>query len=58
MPIITVVATPEPDGPPSRNEDSTTARPALLGLPPMAAKREVDEELAGARLVEEGAVDA
>src|SRR5437899_9504480 len=37
-PIITVVATPEPDGPPSRNEESTTARPALLGLPPMALR--------------------
>ncbi len=34
---MTVVATPEPDGPPSRNDDSTTARPALLCLPPIAA---------------------
>src|SRR5579862_335295 len=33
-PIVTVVATPEPEGPPSRNEASTTARPALVGLPP------------------------
>src|SRR3954453_14342591 len=37
VPIITVVATPDPDGPPSRNDESTTARPALFGLPPMAA---------------------
>jgi TRAP-type uncharacterized transport system fused permease subunit len=29
VPIITVVATPEPDGPPSRKDDSTTVRPAL-----------------------------
>ena len=35
--MVTVVATPEPDGPPSRNEDSTTERPAALRLPPMAA---------------------
>ncbi len=35
--MVTVVATPEPDGPPSRNDDSTTARPAALRLPPMAA---------------------
>ncbi len=35
VPIITVVATPEPDGPPSRNDDATTARPALEGLLPM-----------------------
>ena len=34
---MTVVATPEPDGPPRRNDDSTTVRPALLGLPPMSA---------------------
>src|SRR5215468_7349148 len=37
VPIITVVATPEPDGPPNRNEDATTARPALDGLPPITA---------------------
>ena len=36
-PIVTVVATPEPDGPPSRNEDSTTVRPALLALLPIIA---------------------
>ena len=35
--MVTVVATPEPDGPPSRNDDSTTARPAELRRPPMAA---------------------
>ena len=35
--MVTVVATPEPDGPPSRNEESTTVRPALLGLPPISA---------------------
>src|SRR5690349_17714233 len=37
VPIITVVATPEPEGPPSRNDESTTARPALLGLRPIKA---------------------
>src|SRR5215217_2100035 len=37
VPIMTVVATPDPDGPPSRNDDNTTARPALLGLRPMRA---------------------
>ena len=36
--MATVVATPDPDGPPIRNEDSTTARPAELRLPPIAAK--------------------
>jgi hypothetical protein len=36
-PRVTVVATPEPEGPPRRNEDSTTVRPALVGLPPIAA---------------------
>ena len=35
--MVTVVATPEPDGPPIRNDESTTARPAALRLPPMAA---------------------
>ncbi len=38
VPSVTVVATPEPDGPPSRKEDSTTVRPALAALPPVAAK--------------------
>jgi hypothetical protein len=37
VPMVTVVATPEPDGPPSRNDDSTTARPAALGWPFMAS---------------------
>ena len=54
---MTVVATPEPDGPPSRNDDSTTVRPALFGLPPIDGEREVDEELAGAGLRQERAVD-
>src|SRR3979490_1375168 len=36
-PLATVVAAPAPDGPPSRNEESTTVRPALLGLPPIIA---------------------
>src|SRR5687768_2917569 len=36
-PSVTVVATPEPEGPPSRNEPITTARPALDGLPPISA---------------------
>ena len=31
-----MVATPDPDGPPSRNEASTTVRPAPVGLPPIA----------------------
>src|SRR5215470_3019694 len=37
-PIVTVVATPDPDGPPSRNDASTTARPALVGFPPSSEK--------------------
>ena len=37
VPSVTVVATPLPDGPPSRNEASTTVRPAPVGLPPIAA---------------------
>src|SRR3954449_2816869 len=37
VPIMTVVATPDPDGPPSRKDESTTARPALLRLRPMSA---------------------
>jgi hypothetical protein len=36
-PSVTVVATPEPEGPPSRKEASVTARPALAGLPRVAA---------------------
>jgi hypothetical protein len=32
------VATPEPEGPPSRKDESTTVRPAPAGLLPMAAK--------------------
>src|SRR6266850_3568273 len=36
-PIVTVVATPDPEGPPSRNDDSTTVRPALLALLPISA---------------------
>ena len=32
-----VVATPEPDGPPIRNDDRTTARPPELRRPPIAA---------------------
>src|SRR3954465_5596458 len=35
-PSVTVVATPDPEGPPSRNEASVTVRPAPVGLPPMA----------------------
>ena len=31
-----MVATPDPDGPPSRKEDSTTVRPTPVGLPPIA----------------------
>src|SRR5919206_371021 len=34
----TRVATPEPDGPPRRKDESTTARPALLRLRPMRAR--------------------
>src|SRR6478735_3834232 len=33
VPIVTVVATPEPEGPPRRKDDMTTARPAALGFP-------------------------
>src|SRR3979409_1302992 len=36
-PRVTVVAPPDPEGPPSRNEAMTTARPALEGFPPIAA---------------------
>ena len=36
VPMVTVVATPEPEGPPSRNDDNTTARPEALGWPFMA----------------------
>ncbi len=36
--MVTVVATPEPEGPPSRKDDSTTVRPAPVGLPPIAEK--------------------
>jgi hypothetical protein len=36
--MATVVATPDPDGPPSRKDDRTTERPAALRLPPSAAK--------------------
>src|SRR6476660_4723383 len=36
-PNVTVVATPDPEGPPSRNDPRTIARPALDGLPPIAA---------------------
>ena len=34
--MVTVVATPEPDGPPSRNDESTTVRPAALALLPIS----------------------
>ena len=34
-PTVTVVATPEPEGPPSKNDDSTTVLPTLDVLPPM-----------------------
>ncbi len=37
VPSVTVVATPLPEGPPSRNDASTIVRPAPVGLPPMAA---------------------
>src|ERR671928_400748 len=37
-PIVTVVATPDPDGPPRRNDESTTVRPAPACFPPIAAK--------------------
>src|SRR4029450_13415220 len=36
-PLMTVGATPDPEGPPSRNDDSTTVRPALFGFPPISA---------------------
>src|SRR5262249_53021589 len=37
-PSVTVVATPEPEGPPRRKEASTTVRPALVDFPPIAEK--------------------
>ena len=53
--MVTVVATPEPDGPPIRNEESTTARPAELRRPPMAANEKSMKNLPGARLLQHGA---
>ena len=38
LPSVTVVATPLPLGPPSKNEASVTVRPAPVGLRPNAAK--------------------
>jgi len=58
VPIITVVATPDPDGPPSRNDDSTTVRPALFGLATHQRQRKIDEEFSGAGLLQERAVDS
>jgi hypothetical protein len=43
--MVTVVATPDPDGPPSRNDASTTVRPAPAGLPPMAANEKSRKNL-------------
>ena len=37
-PTVTVVATPEPDGPPSKKEDITTVLPTLEVLPPIKEK--------------------
>ena len=37
-PTVTVVATPDPDGPPSKNEDITIVLPTPEDLPPIAAK--------------------
>ena len=37
-PTVTVVATPDPDGPPIKKEDSTIVRPTPEDLPPIAAK--------------------
>jgi hypothetical protein len=36
--MVTVVATPDPEGPPRRKLESTMVRPAPVGLPPSAAK--------------------
>ena len=35
---MTVVATPEPDGPPNKKDDMTIVRPTPELLPPIAAK--------------------
>ena len=35
--MVTVVATPLPDGAPRRNEESTMVRPAAARLPPVTA---------------------
>ena len=43
--MVTVVATPEPDGPPSRNDASTTVRPALVGFEPIAANEKSRKNL-------------
>jgi hypothetical protein len=45
VPIVTVVATPEPEGPPSRNDASTTERPALEVLPPRSEKEKSRKNL-------------
>jgi hypothetical protein len=34
---VTVVATPDPDGPPSKKDDKTTVFPTLEVFPPMMA---------------------
>ncbi len=57
VPMVTVVATPEPDGPPSRNDDSTTARPAALGWPFMARSEKSMKKRPGAGGLQDGAED-
>src|SRR4029453_11334711 len=37
-PMVAVVATPEPEGPPRRNDARTTERPALEVFPPRSEK--------------------
>ena len=57
MPSVTVVATPEPDGPPRRNDDRTMVAAGTGRLAAERREREVEEELAGAGELEERAVD-
>ena len=55
--MVTVVATPEPDGPPSRKDDSTTARPAELRRPPMAANEKSMKKRPAPDMLQHGAED-
>ena len=57
LPSETAVAVPEPDTVPSRKPASVTVRPGAARRPPERGERDVDEELARARVLEHRAVD-